>query len=107
MNRTSKFGYDMLGKYITIKLNVRLTQPNLDVLECTYKEWLSFYPGFKGLIRIEGVLPLGSRNQFQIDLELAKTRTKIAHLKECEEYIVSRYLNIDRTIPDFDNPFIG
>lgn len=105
MNRISKFGYDMLGKYITVKLNVCLTQSNLEVLECTYKEWLSFYPNYKGLTRIEGVLPLGSQMQFRIDLQLALVRTKINKLKEKERDIVSVYMDIDRKIPNLDNPF--
>jgi hypothetical protein len=105
MNRISKFGYDMLGKYITVKLNVCLTKTNLEVLECTYKEWLCFYPNYKGLTRIEGVLPLGSQMQFRIDLQLALVRTKINKLKEKERDIVSVYMDIDREIPNLDNPF--
>jgi len=105
MNRIHKFGYDMLGKYITVKLNVCLTTTNLEVLECTYKEWLCFYPGYKGRIRIEGVLPLGSQGQFQNDLWLAITRTKIEKLQVIERGIVSNFLQIDRSIPNLDNPF--
>lgn len=104
MNKTSKFGYDILGKYSTVKINVCLTTTNLEVLECTYKEWLSFYAGYKGRTRIEGVLPYYSLGQFINDLELAKTRTKIEKLQENEKRIVSAYLSIDRTMPDFDNP---
>lgn len=107
MNKLHKFGYDMLGKYITVKLNVCLTTTNLEVLECTYKEWLCFYPGYKGRTRIEGVLPLGSQGQFQIDLQLAIVRTKIDKLRDKERGIVSDYMDIDRFIPNFDNPFIG
>jgi hypothetical protein len=107
MNKIHKFGYDMLGKYITVKLNVCLTQQNLEVLECTYKEWLSFYPGYKNRTRIEGVLPLGSQSQFHTDLQLAIVRTKIDKLRETEKSIVSDYMDIDRFIPNFDNPFIG
>lgn len=105
MNIKSKFGYDMLGKYITVKLNVCLTQSNLEVLECTYKEWLCFYPGYKGRIRIEGVLPLGSQMQFQNDLQLALVRTKIDKLKAQEGRIISVYMDIDRDMPNLDNPF--
>jgi len=105
MNKIHKFGYDMLGKYITVKLNVCLTTTNLEVLECTYKEWLCFYPGYKGRIRIEGVLPLGSQGQFQNDLWLAITRTKIEKLQVIERGIVSNFLQIDRSIPNLDNPF--
>ena len=105
MNKLHKFGYDMLGKYITVKLNVCLTQSNLEVLECTYKEWLCFYPGYKGRIRIEGVLPLGSQGQFYIDLKLAQVRTKIDKLREQESGIISIYMGIDREIPNLDNPF--
>lgn len=105
MNKLHKFGYDMLGKYITVKINVCLTQSNLEVLECTYKEWLCFYPNHKGLTRIEGVLPLGSQRQFYIDLQLAKVRTKIDKLKEQESGIISIYMGIDREIPNLDNPF--
>jgi hypothetical protein len=108
MNKKLNFGYDMLGKYITIKLNVCLTTTNLEVLECTYKEWLNFYPDcYKGRTRIEGVLPLGSQGQFQNDLQLAITRTKIEKLQEIERRIISDYMDIDRFIPNFDNPFIG
>jgi hypothetical protein len=107
MNKLHKFGYDMLGKYITVKLNVCLTQNNLEVLECTYKEWLSFYPGYKNRTRIEGVLPLGSQSQFYTDLQLALVRTKIDKLQEIEKGIISDYLGVDRNIPDFDNPFVG
>lgn len=106
MNRKSQFGYDMLGKYITVKLNVCLTQSNLEVLECTYKEWLSFYPNHKGLTRIEGVLPLGSQRQFYVDLQLAKVRTKIDKLRDQESGIISIYMGIDREIPNLDNPFL-
>ena len=105
MNKLHKFGYDILGKYITVKLNVCLTQSNLEVLECTYKELLCFYPGYKGRIRIEGVLPLGSNNQFYTDLKLALVRTKIDKLREQESGIISVYMGIDREIPNLDNPF--
>jgi len=107
MNKLHKFGYDMLGKYITVKLNVFLTHNNLEVLECTYKEWLSFYPGYKNRTRIEGVLPLGSQSQFHTDLQLAIVRTKIDKLRETVKSIVSYCLDIDRNIPNFDNPFVG
>lgn len=107
MNKSIKFGYDILGKYSTVKINVCLTTTNLEVLECTYKEWLSFYPGYKGRTRIEGVLPYYSLGQFQNDLKLAKTRTMIEKFQEIEKGIVSNYLDIDRFIPNFDNPFIG
>lgn len=106
MNKLHKFGYDMLGKYITVKINVCLTQSNLEVLECTYKEWLSFYPNQKGLTRIEGVLPLGSNNQFYVDLQLAKVRTKIDKLRYQEAGIIAIHMGIDREIPNLDNPFV-
>jgi len=107
MNKIHKFGYDMLGKYITVKINACLTQSNLEVLECTYKDWLCFYPNQKGLTRIEGVLPLGSQEQFRTDLKLALVRTQIDKLRELEKGIASDYIDIDRFIPNFDNPFIG
>ena len=109
MNKKSQYGYDVLGKYITVKLRVCLTQQNLEVLECTYKDWLCFYKTYSGYtryIKIEGVLPSGSYDQFNHDLQLALVRTKIDKLKEQETRIVSDYLNIDRDIPNLDNPFI-
>lgn len=105
MNKLQKFGYDMLGKYITVKLNVCLNTTNLEVLKCTYKEWLCFYPGYKGRIRIEGVLPLDSHYPFMNDLKLAITRTKIDKLQVIVSGIVSDFLQIDRSISDFDDPF--
>ncbi len=103
MNKKQKFGYDTLGMYTTIKLNVCLTQRDLEVLEVTYKEWLSFCPGYKGRIRIEGILPTESHSQFITNLGLALTRTKIDKLKEKESRLVAQYLSIDRTIPNFND----
>jgi hypothetical protein len=95
MNKTAKFGYEMLGLYVTVKLNVGLTKSNLEELERNYKEWLCFMPGYKKLTRIEGVLPYKSRHKFIEDLELAKLRSKIEKLKEKESDILNMQMNID------------
>jgi len=103
MNKTQKFGYNTLGKYSTVKINACLTAPNLEVLEVTYKEWLCFYPGYKGRTRIEGVLPICSHSQFITDLQLALTRSKIDKLKEKESQLVAYVIEIDTTIPNLEN----
>jgi hypothetical protein len=103
MNKTIKFGYDGLGRYTLVKLNCVLTRHNLDALEITYKEWLSFMPGFKGRIRIEGVLPLESSLQFRLDLELALLRSKRDILDEKIADATSVVLGLNRTIPNLND----
>jgi hypothetical protein len=106
MNITLKFGYATLGSYTTVKLNCVLTQHNLDVLTIAYKEWLVFLPGYKGRIRIEGVLPIGSHQQFRTDLELALLRSKKDLIDERIKQVTSTYLGIDRTIPNLNDASI-
>ena len=103
MNKTIKFGYSTLGSYTMVKLNCLLTQHDLDVLKIAYKEWLVFLPGYKGRIRIEGVLPIESHQQFRTDLELALLRTKRAKFDERIKQVTSVYLGINRTIPNLND----
>lgn len=103
MNKTIKFGYDGLGRYTLVKLNCVLTQHNLDVLTIAYKEWLVFLPGYKGRIRIEGVLPIESHQQFRTDLELALLRSKKDLIDERIKQVTSVYLGINRTIPNLND----
>lgn len=102
MNKKARFGYDMLGMHITVKLNVCLSESNLHSLECDYKEWVCFYPGYKGRTRIEGVLPIGSQEKFQNDLKLAMIRSKIDALKAQESAVLSYVMRIDKPIPNFN-----
>lgn len=103
MNRTARFGYDIFGGYITVKLNACLTKSNIEALQCDYKEWLSLYPGYKGRTRIEGVLPINFSTKFYTDIKLAILRSKIDRLKEQEKSVLSDYMDIDTTRPSFND----
>lgn len=77
MNKTLKFGYDALGAYCLVKLNVKLTDIEAARLDYTYHQFLQFIPNHKGLTRIEGVLHANMHNDFTKDLKVALLRSKI------------------------------
>ena len=77
MNKTLKFGYDSLGAYTLVKLNVKLTDTETAGLDYTYHQFLKFIPNHKGLTRIEGVLHVDMHYDFTKDLKVALLRSKI------------------------------
>ena len=77
MNKTLKFGYDALGAYCLVKLNVKLTDIETARLDYTYHQFLKFIPNYKGLTRIEGVLHADMHYDFTQELKVALLRSKI------------------------------
>lgn len=107
MNKTVKFGYDSLGAYTLVKLNVKLTDYESARLEATYYNWLKFISNHKGLTRIEGVLPVDSHFEFAKDLRCAILQSKMTAMQD--EINAIRYpkipqsLNVDWTKADLDS----
>ena len=77
MNKTLKFGYDFLGSYALVKLNVKLTDNEIGILDHVYHKELKFISNRDGLTRIEGVLPADTLHGFIKDLKVATLRSKI------------------------------
>jgi hypothetical protein len=77
MNKTLKFGYDSLGAYTLVKLNVKLTDTEIGILDYVYHLSLKFISNHNGLTRIEGVLPAQNHHDFMKDLRIAILRSKM------------------------------
>jgi hypothetical protein len=104
MNKTLKFGYDSLGAYALVKLNVKLTDNEIGILDYVYHQYLKFIPNQKGLTRIEGVLPADMHYSFIKDLKCAVLRSKIEMMND-ELIAMTRFAcpqDLDWTKADLD-----
>ena len=104
MNKTLKFGYDFLGSYALVKLNVKLTDNEIGILDYVYHKELKFISNRDGLTRIEGVLPADTLHGFIKDLKVATLRSKIEMMND-ELIAMTRFAcpqDLDWTKADLD-----
>jgi hypothetical protein len=103
MNKLANFGYDALGAYTIIKLNVKLSDTQAAIIDAYYHNWLKILPNGK-LYRIEGVLPHISVSTFKKDLRIAKLQSDIEFLQdELVGLITPVKVPEDWTKADLDN----
>lgn len=106
MNKTLKFGYDFLGAYALVKLNVKLTDTQVAYLDYLYHKELKFISNRDGLTRIEGVLNADTLHRFIKYLKCAILRSKIEMMTEELNAITSQrnvtMIDIDWTKADLD-----
>ena len=107
MNKTLKFGYDSLGAYTLVKLNVKLTDTEIGILDYVYHLSLKFISNRDGLTRIEGVLPAQNHHDFMKDLRIAILRSKIEVMSNEVNVLirpktVTLYTDLDWTKADLD-----
>lgn len=81
MNKSMNFGYDALGAYTIIKLNIKLSDTQASIVDASYHDWLKILPNGK-LYRIEGVLPHDTVSAFKKALRIAKLQSDIEFLQD-------------------------
>lgn len=80
MNKDIKFGFSVIGCYVVIKVNCKLSDNQVDKLRGIYKDWLNIiYNGDRG-IRVEGVLPRDCVQDFHVELRKAILISKVSKL---------------------------
>lgn len=81
MNKSVNFGYDALGAYTIIKLNVKLSDTQASIVDASYHDWLKILPNktrrSEKLYRIEGVLPHDTVRSFKKALRIALLQSQI------------------------------
>lgn len=81
MNKSLRFGYDSLGEYTIIKLNVKLSDGQRDLMDHSYHKWLKFWNNrtkqCEKITRIEGVLPHDCVGDFIKALKVAVLQSQI------------------------------
>lgn len=82
MNRNLPFGYNALGAYALIKLNVKLSETQRTRLSNTYYMHMHFIPLRNGNTRIEGVLHQEYMSEWLFAFQDAILQSKIEFLEE-------------------------
>jgi hypothetical protein len=81
MNKSLRFGYDSIGAYTIIKLNVKLSDGQVSVMDYNYHQWLKFCDNrtrkCNKITRIEGVLPHDCVSDFVKALKIAVLQSQI------------------------------
>jgi len=96
MNRNLPFGYNALGAYNLIKLNVKLSETQRNRLSNTYDQHMHFIPLRNGNTRIEGVLQSEYMSAWLFALKDALLQSKIEFLEEQVSNIHKAYYGIDQ-----------
>jgi hypothetical protein len=81
MNKSLRFGYDSIGAYTIIKLNVKLSDGQVKVMDNNYHQWIKFWYNrtrkCNKITRIEGVLPHDCVSDFVKALKVAVLQSQI------------------------------
>lgn len=81
MNKSMRFGYDSIGAYTIIKLNVKLSDVQMKVMDNNYHQWLKFWGNStrrcNKITRIEGVLPHDCVRDFVKALKIAVLQSQV------------------------------
>ena len=81
MNKSMRFGYDSIGAYTIIKLNVKLSYVQMKVMDNNYHQWIKFWGNStrkcNKITRIEGVLPHDCVSDFVKALKVAVLQSQI------------------------------
>ena len=81
MNKSLRFGYDSIGAYTIIKLNVKLSDGQMKVMDNNYHQWIKFWNNrttkCNKITRIEGVLPHDCVSDFVKALKIAVLQSQI------------------------------
>ena len=82
MNRNLPFGYNALGAWTTIKLNIKLSETHRNRLSNTYHQYMHFIPLRNGNTRVEGVLHNEYMSEWLFAIQDAILQSKIEFLEE-------------------------
>lgn len=81
MNKSLRFGYDSIGAYAIVKLNIKLSDTQASIIDASYHNWLKILPNktrrSEKLYRIEGVLPHDIVSSFAYSLRIALLQSQI------------------------------
>ena len=81
MNKSLRFGYDSIGAYTIIKLNVKLSDGQVNVMDNNYHQWIKFWNNrtrkCNKITRIEGDLPHDCVSDFVKALKIAVLQSQI------------------------------
>jgi hypothetical protein len=109
MNKSLRFGYDSIGAYTIIKLNVKLSDGQMKVMDNNYHQWIKFWNNrtrkCNKITRIEGVLPHDCVSDFVKALKIAVLQSQIEFKMDELQGLINPIVSsdLDWTQADLDN----